>query len=124
MMPRPTAGHNTEPALVLARHREVEADAAALGERRGVDDRADRAVDAVREHTLEVGERIARILEKGIPVTIALDMANTVTPEAESFNIVAEIPGTDPALKDGPSEPAPNDHGKLVSQVEKSDAVG
>lgn len=44
--------------------------------------------------------RIARILEKGIPVTIALDMANTVTPEAESFNIVAEIPGTDPALKD------------------------
>jgi len=44
--------------------------------------------------------RMARILEKGIPVTLALDMANTRTPDAESFNIVAEIPGTDPALKD------------------------
>jgi len=44
--------------------------------------------------------RIARILEKGIPVSLSLDMANTQTPEAESFNIVAEIPGTDPALKD------------------------
>lgn len=44
--------------------------------------------------------RITRILEKGVPVRLALDFANTVTPEAESFNIVAEIPGTDPALKD------------------------
>ena len=44
--------------------------------------------------------RIARILEKGIPVSLALDMANTTTPDAESFNIVAEIPGTDPAVKD------------------------
>lgn len=44
--------------------------------------------------------RIARILEKGLPVTLALDMANTQLPEAESFNIVAEIPGTDPKLKD------------------------
>jgi hypothetical protein len=44
--------------------------------------------------------RIVRILEKGVPVTIALDMANTRTPEAESFNIVAEIPGSDPKLKD------------------------
>lgn len=44
--------------------------------------------------------RIARILEKGVKVTLSLDMANTRTPEAESFNIVAEIPGSDPAVKD------------------------
>ena len=45
-------------------------------------------------------DRIARILEKGVPVTLSLDMANTTTPEAESFNIVAETPGSDPALRD------------------------
>ena len=44
--------------------------------------------------------RIARILEKGMVVSLSLDMANTRTPDVESFNIVAEIPGTDPALKD------------------------
>jgi carboxypeptidase Q len=44
--------------------------------------------------------RITRTLEKGMPVRLALDFANTITPEAESFNIVAEIPGTDPTLKE------------------------
>lgn len=44
--------------------------------------------------------RIARILEKGMSVTLALDLAATRTPEAESFNVVAEIPGSDPKLKD------------------------
>lgn len=45
--------------------------------------------------------RIARTLVKGIPVTLRLDDENRFyTDEPNSFNIVAEIPGTDPKLKD------------------------
>jgi hypothetical protein len=44
--------------------------------------------------------RITRILEKGITVSMQFEMANTTTPEAPGFNIVAEIPGSDPKLKD------------------------
>lgn len=45
--------------------------------------------------------RIARMVEKGVPVTLELDVKNTFyDDELNSFNIVAEIPGTDPKLKD------------------------
>ena len=44
--------------------------------------------------------RIARILEKNIPVTLELDMQNRFYDDPEVFNIIAEIPGTDPKLKD------------------------
>jgi hypothetical protein len=45
--------------------------------------------------------RIARLVEKGIPVTVELDVKNTFyDDDPSSFNIVAEIPGTDPKLKD------------------------
>jgi carboxypeptidase Q len=45
--------------------------------------------------------RVARMVEKGIPVTIELDVKSTFyDDDPSSFNIVAEIPGTDPRLKD------------------------
>jgi hypothetical protein len=45
--------------------------------------------------------RIARMVEKGVPVTVELDVKNTFYDnDPSSFNIVAEIPGTDPKLKD------------------------
>jgi Zn-dependent M28 family amino/carboxypeptidase len=45
--------------------------------------------------------RIARMVEKGVPVTVELDVKNTFYDDDQnSFNIVAEIPGTDPKLKD------------------------
>jgi carboxypeptidase Q len=45
--------------------------------------------------------RILRTLEKNIPVTMELDVKNTFyDADLTSFNIIAEIPGTDPKLKD------------------------
>ena len=45
--------------------------------------------------------RIVRSLEKGVPVHMELDVRNTFyDADLSSFNIVAEIPGTDPKLKD------------------------
>jgi hypothetical protein len=41
--------------------------------------------------------RIVRILEKNIPVTLELDVRNTFHDEDPAFNVVAEIPGTDKA---------------------------
>jgi carboxypeptidase Q len=42
--------------------------------------------------------RIARVLEKNIPVTLQLDIANTFyDADPTSFNIVGELPGTDKA---------------------------
>jgi carboxypeptidase Q len=41
--------------------------------------------------------RIARILEKGIPVTIEADIKNTYHPNPPMFNVVGEIRGTDKA---------------------------
>jgi len=41
--------------------------------------------------------RIARILEKNMPVTIEADIKNTYTPNPPMFNVVGEIPGTDKA---------------------------
>ncbi|MEI2720674.1 MAG: M20/M25/M40 family metallo-hydrolase [Gemmatimonadales bacterium] len=45
--------------------------------------------------------RIWRMAEKNIPVQLELDMQNRFIPaDSTSFNVIAEIPGTDPALKD------------------------
>lgn len=45
--------------------------------------------------------RIWRMAEKKIPVQLELDMQNKFYPaDSTSFNVIAEIPGTDPALKD------------------------
>jgi hypothetical protein len=41
--------------------------------------------------------RIARMLQKNIPVTLEADIKNTYTPNPTMFNVVAEIPGTDKA---------------------------
>jgi hypothetical protein len=45
--------------------------------------------------------RIWRMAEKNVPVQLELDMQNRFIPaDSTSFNVIAEIPGTDPALKD------------------------
>ena len=45
--------------------------------------------------------RILRTLEKNIPVSMELEIRNTYyDADLTSFNIIAEIPGTDPQLKD------------------------
>ena len=45
--------------------------------------------------------RIVRMVERNVPVTLALEMQNRFYPtDTASFNILGEIPGTDPALKD------------------------
>jgi len=46
--------------------------------------------------TNEHYNRIARLLDKNIPVKLEFDIQTKFTPPADSFNIVAEIPGTDP----------------------------
>ena len=51
--------------------------------------------------SLESYGRIARMVEKNVPVTIELNMQNKFYPDTKtSNNLIAEIPGTDPALKD------------------------
>ena len=47
--------------------------------------------------TAEHFGRIARMLEKNIPVTLEADIKNTYTPNPPMFNVVAEIKGTDKA---------------------------
>ncbi len=45
--------------------------------------------------------RIWRMAEKNIPVQLELEMRNRFIPQdSTSFNVIAEIPGTDPLLKD------------------------
>lgn len=46
--------------------------------------------------------RMVRILQKGVPVKVELDVRVKFHDEAtpNAFNLIAEIPGTDPALKD------------------------
>src|SRR5205085_12376036 len=46
--------------------------------------------------------RMVRILEKGVPVKVELDVRTRFVDETtpRGFNIVAEIPGTDPAIRD------------------------
>src|SRR5690606_9291409 len=53
--------------------------------------------------SVEHYNRMVRVLEKGIPGTMALDVRtrfHAEPPAGNGFNIIAEIPGTDPALKD------------------------
>ncbi|HTS31601.1 MAG TPA: M20/M25/M40 family metallo-hydrolase [Bryobacteraceae bacterium] len=47
--------------------------------------------------TNEHYNRIVRLVEKGIPVTLAFDIAAKFTDPVDSFNITAEIPGSDPS---------------------------
>jgi len=59
------------------------------------------AVTPVVTMAIEHYGRILRTLEKNIPVSIELDIKNTFyDADLTSFNIIAEIPGTDPKLKD------------------------
>jgi carboxypeptidase Q len=45
--------------------------------------------------------RVARMVERNVPVTLELEMINHFYPaDSTSFNIVGDIPGTDPRLKD------------------------
>jgi len=44
--------------------------------------------------------RIVRILEKHIPVTLELEMQNTFYDDQHVFNVIAEISGADPKLKE------------------------
>lgn len=44
--------------------------------------------------------RMYRQIEKGIPVRIELDIRNRFTDELQSFNVIADLPGSDPRLKD------------------------
>jgi hypothetical protein len=41
--------------------------------------------------------RLVRILQKKVPVTIELDVKNTITENQPGFNVLAELPGTDKA---------------------------
>ena len=43
--------------------------------------------------------RIARLLEKNLPVTLSLEMQNQFHDDPFIFNLIAEIPGTDPKLQ-------------------------
>jgi len=45
--------------------------------------------------------RVARMLERHVPVVLELEMINRFYPaDSTSFNIIGDIPGTDPKLKD------------------------
>jgi carboxypeptidase Q len=46
--------------------------------------------------TNEHYNRIARLIEKQVPVTLEFDIQNKFTEPADSFNVVAEIPGAKP----------------------------
>jgi hypothetical protein len=46
--------------------------------------------------TPEHYNRIARLVEKNIPVSLEFDIRAELLPPSESFNVVAEIPGTSP----------------------------
>jgi carboxypeptidase Q len=44
--------------------------------------------------------RLVRMIDRKIAPTLSVDLAATLTDEAPGFNVVAEIPGSDPALAD------------------------
>src|SRR5690606_2498114 len=44
--------------------------------------------------------RISRLLEKNIPVTLEINAEVEFSDDLQGWNIIGEIPGTDPALKD------------------------
>ncbi len=71
----------------------------------GTNNGASRAKGVPQVPTVHVAQesygRIARIVAKNVPVTLELNMQNKFFPlNTTSFNIVGEIPGTDPQLKD------------------------
>ncbi|MGH7522702.1 MAG: M28 family peptidase [Gemmatimonadales bacterium] len=71
----------------------------------GTDNGASRAKGAPQVPFVHVAQesygRIARMVEKKVPVVLELNMQNRFFPENnKSFNIIGEIPGTDPQLKD------------------------
>jgi hypothetical protein len=81
------------------------ADASHVGGGIGTNNGASRAAGAPRVATVHVAQesygRIARMVEKHVPVSLELTMQNKFYPENKaSFNIVGEIPGSDPQLKD------------------------
>jgi carboxypeptidase Q len=67
----------------------------------GRDETAGTGVPAVTL-AVEHYNRLVRILDKGLPVTVELSLETKFYEESapNGFNLVAEIPGTDPALKD------------------------
>ena len=71
----------------------------------GTNNGASRVKGAPRIPTVHLAQesygRIARMVEKKVPVMLELNMQNKFYPEnTGSFNIIGEIPGTDPQLKD------------------------
>lgn len=71
----------------------------------GTNNGASRVNGAPRVPTVHVSQesygRIARMLEKSVPVKLELNMQNAFYPQNTSaFNIIGEIPGSDPQLKD------------------------
>jgi carboxypeptidase Q len=44
--------------------------------------------------------RMYRQVQKGIPVEMEMDVRNRFTDDLQAFNVVAELPGTDPRLRD------------------------
>ena len=71
----------------------------------GTNNGASRVRGAPQVPTVHVAQeaygRIARMVAKKVPVTLELNMQNRFYPEhSSSFNIIGEIPGTDPRLKD------------------------
>jgi carboxypeptidase Q len=81
------------------------ADASHVGGDIGTNNGASRVSGVPRVATVHVSQesygRIARMLEKNVPVMLELNMVNKFYPaNTTSFNIIGEIPGTDPALKD------------------------
>ncbi|MDB4907454.1 MAG: peptidase, partial [Gemmatimonadetes bacterium] len=80
-------------------------DASHVGGDIGTNNGASRVKGAPQVPTVHVSMesygRIARMLEKQVPVSLELNMKNKFFPaNATSFNVIGEIPGTDPALKD------------------------
>ena len=48
--------------------------------------------------TVPDAEQLVRILKRGQPVTMRLRLESTTIPNAQSGNVIAEVPGRDPAL--------------------------
>jgi carboxypeptidase Q len=68
-----------------------------FGQAAGSQDPKEEAPPASVVLTNEHYNRIARLIEKKVPVTLEFDIQNKFTDPADSFNITAEIPGTDPS---------------------------
>ena len=69
------------------------------------DNGSPRTKDAPQVPMVHVGiesyDRIARTLARNVPVALDMEMTNRFfDDDPNSFNVIAEIPGTDPALKD------------------------